>query len=1176
MDTAAYELKLPASMKKIFAANPHTKVIAAALLLSCTVGIANSAGAAQLQEARVTQVVNDVKLLLEQAAPRPATITDLVRHGTAVRTGTQSRSELTFSDLTITRLGANTIFSFKEGTREMTLIDGAILFQVPKGSGGATIRTVGVTAAITGTTGIAEFHPATSTHPQVSKWLCLEGTFHLYLPNGQSLELGPGKMATADGKSFSKVATFNIAKLTSTSLFFTGFDQPLASMNLIMLESQNQVAGLVASTTNPLDPTRIVNVTSQAVVAEETPAPSVAPTVSPTVPPPPPTPSKFGTPSVISSPIPYLVTNGTVITTDPSITTNGGTDYGKIYRGQTEDGAFSLWAFGSTSAFDTALRIDNIFFADPNHLPIAVFKFESLSLTGDPTIDTTNGMTKLGLIGVDGITSGPPGGMLKFTGLDLLLLATVNGSINLTSNVSFQDLHELAMYARGLGSDLRVNSPISNIAILALVAEDSIHLSNPGTMSVGKFDAISGGDLVLQIGGSLLFNGRVRLDAIILPGASVDNSVNLTLNVTGDYTNNSATESSRFAITNRDHIGGDASLAVGATNISTANNLDVQIVNAGGGHIGENALINIGASNDINITGDATFQILNSGGGHIGGNAHILVTTGARGGDVTADSILAFVNNHDAGAIDSGANISFELGGALITNGDATFGISNLNDGNGGGTIGSSATVDISAASISVGGFFHTVVSTNGGGRIEGDAINSVLTAFDLTARQGILLDIADTIFGSTGNFTGGRIDGNAIVRLNAENITTLSSNSGIPGTDVMAIEASIYPNASGTVGGDAIVDVFASNNISAPGDVLFWIANGNYLGLGGGTIGGDARVNVSAFRLSTGDLFVQILNYGGASIGGDAAIDLTAHTLSVGGNLDSKIDNSSSGRIGGNATINMNLSGSAAVARDATFQILGSDGAESAAINFNGGNYNVGGTFLSYIDGNGTITFNNASSHADVLKAGVFGANGVLNIGGGTLSADSTLKLYAPGRNGQLNFISNVTLGGNSVKILAANSITIFNNVVVTIGGSKPADVYTGFTGEIPNANYTGFGGNGSTTGTFGGAGANDPQPIANAPPFNSTNHLTSSGKPGAGGKAGPVTINVSSSDDLLALLDDVHPGRDGRIRIADSKRGSHARAASRSNSAAEATAHHRAMDRRTASAPAVRRSPQ
>ena len=149
-----------------------------------------------------------------------------------------------------------------------------------------------------------------------------------------------------------------------------------------------------------------------------------------------------------------------------------------------------------------------------------------------------------------------------------------------------------------------------------------------------------------------------------------------------------------------------------------------------------------------------------------------------------------------------------------------------------------------------------------------------------------------------------------------------------------------------------------------------------------------------------------------------------------------------------GGATINMNVSGSATVTNNATFQILGSDGAVGgAAITFNGGSYDAGGTFLTFIDQDGTITFNNANAHADVLKAGVFGTNGVLNIGGGMLSADTTLKLYAPGSNGRLNFISNVTLGGNSAKILAANSVTIFDNVVVTIGGSKPADVYTEFT---------------------------------------------------------------------------------------------------------------------------------
>jgi hypothetical protein len=522
-----------------------------------------------------------------------------------------------------------------------------------------------------------------------------------------------------------------------------------------------------------------------------------------------------------------------------------------------------------------------------------------------------------------------------------------------------------------------------------------------------------------------------------------------------------------------------------------------------------------------------------------------------------------------------------------------------------------------------VGGFFQTFVATNGGGSIQGDATNTVAISGDLTAQQGILVTIEDTIFGGTGNFTGGHIGGNAIVTLSAQNIITPSTNSGTPGTDLMAIEASIYPNTGGTVGGDAIVDVSASQDISAPGSVLFWVANGNYQNLGPGTIGGNAEVNVSASNLSTGDFFDQILNYGGASIGGHAAINLTANTLSIGGNLDVLIDNTG-GSIGANteggATINMNVSGAATVTTDATVAIYGSEGAVGgAAININGGNYNVGGTFLSYIDGNGTIAFNNASAHADVLKAGVFGTNGELRIGGGILSADTTLKLYAPGSNGQLNFMSNVTLGGNSLKILAANSVTIFNNVVVTIGGPNPADVYTN------NANYTGFGGNGTRTGTFAGAGANNPQALSNAPPFDTFapaklttggNITTGTGVPPqsapartlalggnittrtripppspstvtTGGNVADVrrasnVINVRSSDELLSLLDGAAPGPGGKITIPPSKSASNSKnsnrtdAAPRLNAGSRLNADRRAMDMRTASSSVMKRSPQ
>src|SRR5206468_4467154 len=127
-------------------------------LLVLILAIAPAINGAELKEARVTQVVKDVKLLPSTAAARPAVVSDQVRDGTAVRTGVESRAELTFTDSTLARLGANTIFSFTEGTRNLELGGGAMLLRVPKDAGGAQINTAAVTAAITGTTVMLEYH----------------------------------------------------------------------------------------------------------------------------------------------------------------------------------------------------------------------------------------------------------------------------------------------------------------------------------------------------------------------------------------------------------------------------------------------------------------------------------------------------------------------------------------------------------------------------------------------------------------------------------------------------------------------------------------------------------------------------------------------------------------------------------------------------------------------------------------------------------------------------------------------------------------------------------------------------------------------------------------------------------------------------------------------------------
>jgi hypothetical protein len=125
-----------------------------------------------------------------------------------------------------------------------------------------------------------------------------------------------------------------------------------------------------------------------------------------------------------------------------------------------------------------------------------------------------------------------------------------------------------------------------------------------------------------------------------------------------------------------------------------------------------------------------------------------------------------------------------------------------------------------------------------------------------------------------------------------------------------------------------------------------------------------------------------------------------------------------------------------------------------------------------------GATSADSLDVRADTIKVGALGASGQLNVGRGQLTADRVLQLYAPGSNGTINFIANVTLSSPS-NVIAANTVNIANNVVVTIASQNPANVYTN------RANYTGFGGNGSTTGTFSGAGANAPQRLDRAPAF-------------------------------------------------------------------------------------------
>jgi ferric-dicitrate binding protein FerR (iron transport regulator) len=192
--------------------------------------------AASTNEARVTRVKNQVQLGNSKNIARSASVNDIVREQTIVRTGNGSCGEVTFSDQTVVRLAARTAFDFNQGTRGLKLGEGAVLVQSPKEANGATIHAGSVAAALAGTTVMIEYHAG------FYKFLVLEGTARTYRPGhlGDSVLVRPGQMVFGNPESaLSDPVDVDIERFMKTSRLITDFPR-LGSVKSIMAESQKQ------------------------------------------------------------------------------------------------------------------------------------------------------------------------------------------------------------------------------------------------------------------------------------------------------------------------------------------------------------------------------------------------------------------------------------------------------------------------------------------------------------------------------------------------------------------------------------------------------------------------------------------------------------------------------------------------------------------------------------------------------------------------------------------------------------------------------------------------------------------------------------------------------------------------------------------------------------------------
>ena len=198
--------------------------------------------AAPLTESTFTEIVKDVNVVAATTkTAQPAAVNELIKAPDLVRTGPQSRAELTAADQTITRVGANTVFSFEPTGRDINLEKGSVLFHSPAGKGGGSIRSGGAAAAVLGTTLIVS-----STGDGGFKVILLEGKGTVTLPNGKTTTLKAGQLVfVLPGQTdFGPVLDINLAKLVAGSQLVNGFAHPLPSAPLIQKAVDNQMAAI--------------------------------------------------------------------------------------------------------------------------------------------------------------------------------------------------------------------------------------------------------------------------------------------------------------------------------------------------------------------------------------------------------------------------------------------------------------------------------------------------------------------------------------------------------------------------------------------------------------------------------------------------------------------------------------------------------------------------------------------------------------------------------------------------------------------------------------------------------------------------------------------------------------------------------------------------------------------
>jgi FecR protein len=133
-----------------------------------------AAAAGQTGNARVSAIVQDVQLIMPDGTAGRPSLGGVIMPRSTLRTGADSRVELTFDDKSIARLGTNTAVNLDGHQRHLLLHEGIILLQIPRGAKQIDVQAERIGVSISDATATFE------SHPQIFKFVVLEGVGRLF------------------------------------------------------------------------------------------------------------------------------------------------------------------------------------------------------------------------------------------------------------------------------------------------------------------------------------------------------------------------------------------------------------------------------------------------------------------------------------------------------------------------------------------------------------------------------------------------------------------------------------------------------------------------------------------------------------------------------------------------------------------------------------------------------------------------------------------------------------------------------------------------------------------------------------------------------------------------------------------------------------------------------------